>query len=331
MIKAYFAAYAARLRWLLLVFCLGLGLGAAVHAQAPDAGYWERTTLPETGLATFYAEGLMAYVHDYRLAVGDVAACPQCVGAVALLRAGDIGRKVWLQPPDGEPVGPFLVVDCARREDYPALLARGWVVDVSFEVGQLWGMTRPLDGVTVLEDPADALAGPQQPTSALPPVSVPSGKVVITAPTPTPAATVPAPTPWPPQPPVALGRALPTVTLPVATVAPPPLTPIITTPTPVVTPPPAEAVVSEPPVESAAALPIEAAVGRAGAGLLGEPTAAVPTVVRALTATPRAPLRTPRPDLTPILPDAPLASPTPLPAPPSALEQLWRALRELLP
>ena len=38
--------------------------------------------------------------------------CPECVGTVALLRAGDIGRKVWLQPPGGEKVGPFLVIDC---------------------------------------------------------------------------------------------------------------------------------------------------------------------------------------------------------------------------
>ncbi len=80
-------------------------------------GYWEQTPLPQTGLATFYASGLMEYVQRYREAQAEITACPECVGSVALLRAGDIGRKVWLQPPIRRAGRPFLVVDCARRQD----------------------------------------------------------------------------------------------------------------------------------------------------------------------------------------------------------------------
>lgn len=191
------------LRLALVTAVLVAGLAARGHGQAPEPGYWERTSLPYTGLATFYAEGLMDYVQGYRLGLGQVDECPECVGAVALLRAGDIGRKVWLQAPGGEPTGPFMVVDCARRKDYPRLLARGWAVDVSYELGRLWGMDAPLGDVTVFEDPADAAAGPPAPIRAATAIAVPPGQVVITAPTSTPPpdqrmdAAASGPTPWP--------------------------------------------------------------------------------------------------------------------------------------
>ena len=78
----------------------------AVQADELTPGYWEQSPLPQTGLATFYAPGMMEYVEGYRQSQGQLPSCPECVGTVALLRAGDIGRKVWLQPPDGERVGP---------------------------------------------------------------------------------------------------------------------------------------------------------------------------------------------------------------------------------
>ncbi len=305
--------------------------------QQADPGYWERTSLPLTGLATFYADGLMDYVRDYRLGQGQVGACPECVGAVALLRAGDIGRKVWLQAPGDEPVGPFLVVDCARREDYPLLLARGWAVDVSYELGQIWGMNAPLGGVTVLEDPADASAGPLRPVHALAPLVAPAGQVVITAPTATPSEVLPTPTSWPTRLPVARAGVTPTVAAPPPAprpLWPPPLTPIITTPTPVVTPgaaaapPPSPAGDAEP--QPTATLPVEVALGRAGAGVLGQPTVTAPPLLRLPTATPAPPVRTPRPGLTPILPDALEAAPTATPSAPSLLEQIWRALLEIV-
>jgi hypothetical protein len=117
-------------------------MSAFEQTGSPIPDYWESTDLPQTGLATFYARGLMEYVESYRHARRQLPACPECVGSVALLRAGDIGRKVWLQPPGEEMVGPFLVIDCAHPEDIQPLLDRRWVVDISFELGQLWGCQR---------------------------------------------------------------------------------------------------------------------------------------------------------------------------------------------
>jgi len=312
---------------------------AALPAQADDLapGYWEQSPLPQTGLATYYAAGMMEYVEGYRQTQGQLPACPECVGTVALLRAGDIGRKVWLQHADGERVGPFLVIDCARRQDVEPLVARGWVVDVSYELGQAWGMNRPLDGVTVLEDPADAGVKPVRlgvPT----PFFVPDGEVVISAPTATPAVTEAAPTPWPTR--IPSGMAPPGATeeptiipVPPTPRRPPPLTPIVTTPTPEVTSTPVVLAVEstlapEPvtPTETPAAPLTDVSVGRAGGGLLEPESVLTPAPVviwPTITATPRAPARTPRPDLTPILPTED-RTPTPTAEPESPLLQWWQ-------
>ncbi|OIO94217.1 MAG: hypothetical protein AUK03_07000 [Anaerolineae bacterium CG2_30_64_16] len=329
----------------LLVAVLTWFLAAAPPFQADvlnpvpaDAG---RTPLPQTGVATFYADGLMAYVEGYRRERGQVADCPECVGAVALLRAGDIGRKVWLQPPGGEPVGPFLVVDCARSEDVAPLLARNWVVDVSYEVGQLWGMDRPLDGVTVFEDPSDVTwAGPLRASPTR--FYVPPGQVVLSAPTATPAVTAGAPTPWPTRQPVALAAAqmpwpAPAATQTSAGPSPtPPLTPIISTPTPQVTTPPvasegspAEPSVATPAPTPSATPPVEVALGRPGSGLLMDSLPPTPTA--APSATPPAftsiPVRAPRATSPPILAQRATATPE---AAPEAGQPFWRLWRSLL-
>ncbi len=326
--------YHRALRILLPVLALSLWLslapGRVARADDLTPGYWERTPLPQTGLATFYAPGLMEYVDGYRSGLNQLPDCPECVGRVALLRAGDIGRKVWLQPPGGEPVGPFLVVDCARRQDVAPLVARDWAVDVSYELGQLWGMTRPLAGVTVLEDPADN--SPVRRTSGVPtPFFVPPGQVIISAPTATPARPSAAPTAWPTRLPVArfpvLVEPAPAAQPPrsAAPLMPPPLTPIVTTPTPPVTPPADGLVAGILPLPTATVAP-DAAVGRPGAALLGAaPALVTPQVQPAWSGpvvTPRPPARTPRPNLTPILPSSAPAAPQP----DAPLAWLWRSI-----
>ena len=321
---------------LLLAFSLWFLLGTQNFQPADlDPGYWEQTPLPLTGLATFYAPGMMEYVFDYRQAQGEVPECLDCVGTVALLRAGDLGRKVWLQPPDGEPVGPFLVIDCAHTGDIEMLLARDWAVDVSYELGQLWGMDRPLAGVTVLEDPADR--GPITPLRVPTPFVVRPGEALITAPTATPAITAQPPTPWPTRLPAALHgglvveppRAAPTPA------GPPPLTPIITTPTPRGAAPPST------PVTGPRATPTVApdqAIGRPGQALLGLAiTPSPPPTVARPTARPTAsPTPTPRPAVAARTPAAPiLPAATAIPAQPAPgreppLIRLWRALLSLL-
>ncbi len=314
------------LRVLALSLWLSLVPSRAIRADDLTPGYWERTPLPQTGLATFYAAGLMEYVDGYRSGLNQLPDCPECVGRVALLRAGDIGRKVWLQPPGGEPVGPFLVVDCARRQDVAPLVAREWAVDVSYELGQLWGMTRPLAGVTVLEDPADN--APVRRASGVPtPFFVPPGQVIISAPTATPAQPIAAPTGWPTRLPVARFpvsvQSAPAAqpARPAAPLMPPPLTPIVTTPTP-----PADGMVAGIPPLPTATVPPDAAVGRPGAALLGAAPALVTPQTQpawfAPTATPRPPARTPRPNLTPILPSSAPAAPEPDPP----LARLWRSI-----
>jgi hypothetical protein len=344
-----------------LLVCLLL-LAAVGPAQgqefAPDwqdivPGYWEPSALPLTGLATYYAAGLMESVQWRRESSGQLSACPECVGAVALLRAGDIGRKVWLQPPGGEPVGPFLVVDCARRQDVIPLLARNWAVDISYELGQIWGMRRPLDGVIVLEDPADSDPAAMNAVRSVPTrFFVEPENLAISAPTPTPTYNPAAPTRWPTRLPGPLpGRPVlapptidpyaptPTPTLTAGPPLPTPLTPVVTTPTPLVTPvlatpePAISVTVTyaldlEP--QSATPLP-EVSLGQAGSALLTgsavlAATGSVEPVLPELPLLLLTPTRTPRPNLTPLLPEV-FATPVPPgPTEEPLLLRLWREL-----
>jgi hypothetical protein len=310
-----------------LILCILFELAPRLVHAAPSAqggdltpGYWERSTLPEMGLATFYSAGTMDWVWNYRRTRNEVRDCPECVGAVALLRAGDIGRKVWLQPPGGELAGPFMVVDCARTEDVGPLVDRNWVVDVSYEVGQLWGMTRPLDDVIVWADPAEGNA--PAPPDAAPPAYIDPSQVVVTAPTATPEPAQAPPGGWPtrlPGPRGTVAAAAPGETgMPSTPPLPPPIagTPTITAPTatpgPAGTAPPATTggatvpgAASTTPPAAAATEPPAVALGRPGAGVLSRPTVSV----ESLMATPR-PTPTPRPTRDPTRP-----TPTPLLAP----------------
>jgi hypothetical protein len=305
------------MKWLLIAVLWIVGVAPPPQTDTLDPGYWERTPLPQTGLATFYAPGMMEHVLAVRAGHGQILRCDECVGTVALLRAGDIGRRVWLQPPGGEKVGPFLVIDCAQREDIPMLVGRNWVVDVSYELGQLWGMDRPLDGVTVLADPAtdgsSAMAGVAAPPT---PFYVPPDRVVLSTPTPAPriSPTPWQPTPWPTRLPVALApiggasSVLPTPETPATPPRPTPLTPVVTTPTPRA---PAETGVAAVPT-SQAPTPTEVAIGRPGAGLLI--LAGTPTARPVWTPTPSPTATRGRPTVgasRPLLPRLPTATPTP--------------------
>jgi len=127
------------------------------HWQSLAPGYYEQTPLPAGGLAMFYAPNVMDRVVDYREEVNDLPECADCIGRVALLRAGDIGRRVWIQVGDGAVEGPYYVTDVAARHDIPGLLRRGWVVDVDWETGQRWEMRGPIP-VTVYAAPPAVLA-----------------------------------------------------------------------------------------------------------------------------------------------------------------------------
>lgn len=117
-----------------------------------NPSYTAQSPLPVRGRAMYYNPGIMSEVLSYRLQLNQVQACGDCVGYAALLRAGDINRKVWLQWEDGTVEGPFLVIDVAARHHVPSLLARNWVVDVDYRTAIRRGMNRPLP-VTVLAAP----------------------------------------------------------------------------------------------------------------------------------------------------------------------------------
>lgn len=115
-----------------------------------------QTPAPQVGEITHYGPprdgraSLMVRVWNWRIYNGHVPECPECVDAVALVDPEHIGKQVWLRHPDGEVVGPLMVVDCAEAKHRANLRGRGWVADVSWELAQRWGMSGPLEGVTVL-------------------------------------------------------------------------------------------------------------------------------------------------------------------------------------
>lgn len=115
----------------------------------------EFTRLPVSGQAMYYNPGVMQEVYAYRLHLGQVQPCSACVGYAALLRAGDINRRIWLQWEGGIVEGPFLVIDAAAGQHVDLLLSRNWVVDVDYETALRRDMAGPVP-VTILAAPAAA-------------------------------------------------------------------------------------------------------------------------------------------------------------------------------
>ena len=113
------------------------------------------TSLPAVGKAMYYNPGIMDQVLAYRLALGQVSPCPECVGYVALLHRGDLNRKVWIEWSKGDVEGPFLVIDVAATQHVPLLSARQWVVDVDHATAVRRAMNGPVF-VTVLDAPPRA-------------------------------------------------------------------------------------------------------------------------------------------------------------------------------
>lgn len=91
------------------------------------------------GLSTFYADGIMEQVADYRGYDGPRE-------PVALMACGDLGRNVVVVI-DGHWVLGH-VVDCARRDHYADRVAEGKVVELSRSLWQRLGLPdRPVPAV----------------------------------------------------------------------------------------------------------------------------------------------------------------------------------------
>ncbi len=120
---------------------------------ALNPAYSQASPLPLSGLAMYYNPNVMREVVANRMAMGHLSTCSECIGHVALLRVGDLNRRVWLQWADGKVEGPFLVADVAAAHHVNYLLERNWVVDVDYQTALRRGMTGPV-AVTVLAGPS---------------------------------------------------------------------------------------------------------------------------------------------------------------------------------
>jgi len=90
------------------------------------------------GNATFYGPGIMAATAEAR-----GLSLRGYVDGVSALSCADLGLGVWLQRPGHSWEGPYLVVDCAQRNDiYGTIVIREEVIEVGFDTARRWGMVR---------------------------------------------------------------------------------------------------------------------------------------------------------------------------------------------
>ena len=102
----------------------------------PTIDYWTEptpyTVTFQTGTATYMRPGLMEQVVENR--------GMQLAGRipVALNRAGDLGRYVWLEWTDGT-IQAAIAVDCAQKQHFPTRSKQRRIVEVSAEIAQAHG------------------------------------------------------------------------------------------------------------------------------------------------------------------------------------------------
>jgi hypothetical protein len=113
--------------------------------------YTAETPLPASGKAMYYNPGVMKTVIESRTRFAHIEPCEECIGYVAMLRYGDVDRKVWLQLSPLRVEGPFHVVDAAATQHVGMLIEREWVIDVDYKTAQRWGFRMPW--VTVWDEP----------------------------------------------------------------------------------------------------------------------------------------------------------------------------------
>ena len=100
---------------------------------------WQEPTPPDTvdtGLATYYAPGLMDQVRQNR----DITLPPGAT-CVALNRAGDLERTVWLER--GGRVYQAVSCDCAQADHYDERLEQDRIVEVPYDLALSWKMDGP--------------------------------------------------------------------------------------------------------------------------------------------------------------------------------------------
>lgn len=106
---------------------------AAIGVLALVPALWTVPTAEPSiqGYATYYAPGVMEQVAAYR--GYDLS---NYAGGVALNRAADLGRQVVILWQDGTVSGPYLVVDCARRDHCDTRESQNYVIEVDAQTAQ---------------------------------------------------------------------------------------------------------------------------------------------------------------------------------------------------
>jgi len=112
---------------------------------------WYRPQPPySSGRAVWYANGVMQANINQRIEWGQIVP-GDYIDGVALMSPADLGKTVWLRRPGYGWEGPFIVADCAQRDDeWWILKYRKEVVEVGWRTKERWGITAPLDGVQVV-------------------------------------------------------------------------------------------------------------------------------------------------------------------------------------
>lgn len=143
----------------MLAVVLALSLLFNPIAQTIDPPWYAAADLPARGEVTFYGPGVMETAYHLRLERAQVPYCdrPACVGYIATLRPGDLGRKVWLDVPGVGVEGPFLVVDYAAARDFERLRRRGLLAEVDNVTAQRWRMRGPIYDVIMLAEPPQVM------------------------------------------------------------------------------------------------------------------------------------------------------------------------------
>lgn len=84
---------------------------------------------------TWYAQGMM------EAQVANRGLDPQHVRGIALESCAEVGETVWLKPPGFDWQGPFIVVDCARREHmYTQVVYMQSVGEIGFQTALDWNL-----------------------------------------------------------------------------------------------------------------------------------------------------------------------------------------------
>lgn len=109
------------------------------------------TLLPVAqGKATRYNPGIMDRVVNNRIRWKHIDPSIPHAGYIALADPCHLGELAWIQWPDGQLTGPYMVADCGAKQDQEHLKEIHFAVDLSWELAQEFGVIdKPLYGITV--------------------------------------------------------------------------------------------------------------------------------------------------------------------------------------